>query len=451
MLQTKSAALRWSALYLLGVCLFTAQTAKAQVRIPFTWLPMPAEHVAVIRLVIDAGSVRDLHYHGLAALSAQTQMATQKMQATEKKIRLMGGALNLNITRDATYWTLTMPAKQQTIDEAVTSFARAFASAKPDAQALAAAKNAMKADAETLKEKPLAWAKEGLFHVIFGKTPYGHAVWGDASSLSALTLKQVMLFQKRYNKRALGFVVVAGPSGKQGFTRDDAFRWTQSLWSALAPEALDELREDAIQTLPAGTLIEQPSTNKTTLQMSGIVPLGRGTKNRATYQHIAHWLADKTSGPFATLLTDPHAGVYAVDAGFDALTRVAGVLWWSLRSDPEHLHTAQKKMSAIIKSLGQEHGTKKNPTSAFLTYHAWLEAQKKAGLASAETDLTSQINRATQARLDELEDWRLKALGKPVISAKPTHQVHPLHCAGFLKALQTAITVRFVPKAGCNA
>ena len=64
---------------------FMLPKALGAVRLPFVFLKQPASNLAIIRLVIKAGSASDMHYYGLANLATKALMSSDAMQQAKKK------------------------------------------------------------------------------------------------------------------------------------------------------------------------------------------------------------------------------------------------------------------------------------------------------------------------------------------------------------------------------
>jgi hypothetical protein len=379
----------------------------AAVRLPFVFIKEPTSSVVIIRLVINAGSAFDMHYHGLADLTANVLMATTAMQGAQKKIALLGGRLLTQVTRDATSFTLTVPANQSVVDRSVLAWRNGLKAAHITDEALKLGKRTLRLADQGAQSTLKLQVHGAMYRALFDKNPYAHPVWGDEQSVARLTVKQVTLFHHRYYRRARTFMVVSGPESDQAVSRTRAFQWSRMLWLTSWPESLPEEAAFPAVSVTGRLVHHTTKPNQPVMLVWAMLPDQSKGATRAVYTALSEWLRD-VSGPLSRLQNDSSKGVYALDSGFDPLTHGLGVLWWQVRTDQQHIRVVRDYINHYFKRLHGRCRLKEPPLQSWIASMNRYRAHQLDAL-----DAMDRVNQSTRKGLDERAAW-----GRPKTSVK---------------------------------
>ena len=204
---------------LAGPQIQTWQTASGA-RVLF--VPVPDIPMVDVRVVLDAGSVRDGERPGLAAMTAD--MLTQgagDWDADDLADRLeqIGARLDASADRDMTAVALRTLTQEQVMQTAVETLAAVLARptfAEPDLER--ERQNRLVALRHD-EESPMTVGKKAFFRAIYGAHPYAADPDGTAESVARIGRADIQSFHRRYYTAANAVVAIVGALDRAGAER----------------------------------------------------------------------------------------------------------------------------------------------------------------------------------------------------------------------------------------
>ena len=168
--------------------------------------------VVYMKLVIAAGSARDPGgKEGLANFTAgMLKRGTESRSTTEiaEQIDFVGGSININVDRDATYIAINLLVKH--IDTGMELLSDIILNPKFDTGEIEKYRKQILNGIIASKENPNAVCAENFNKLLFGSHPYGHPARGISKSVSDISRDDLVDYYKTFIRPNNSFIVVSG-------------------------------------------------------------------------------------------------------------------------------------------------------------------------------------------------------------------------------------------------
>ncbi len=188
-----------------------------------------------ITLSFEAGSSRDAHYPGLAALWLHLlDQGTKNLNADQiaEQFENTGALFNTNFDKDRAILTLRSMSDPKIVSTLIDLLAELLSTPAFSESAIASIKAQQLIQIQKKQQQPDKIAQDAFYEAIYGNHPYAHAGFGTEKTLATVGVQELRAFHTRY--------AVAKNA-------------TLTLIGNLSLEAAKQLSETLLQTLPEGS------------------------------------------------------------------------------------------------------------------------------------------------------------------------------------------------------
>ncbi len=177
------------------------------------FVPAPDLPMVDVRVVFDAGSVRDGDHPGLARLTnalLATGAGELDADALAEGIESVGAELGNGALRDMAWITLRTLTEPEAYRKAVSLFALIVQHPRFDEEDFRRERQRLLVSLRLDEQRPGAIAEKAFYRAVFGRHPYGSPVKGTEASLKALKRRDVLAFHRRFYVARNAVVAIVG-------------------------------------------------------------------------------------------------------------------------------------------------------------------------------------------------------------------------------------------------
>ncbi len=229
-----------------------------------------------IRVVFDAGSSRDGHQQGIAALtSALLDTGAGEWNADEiaHRFESVGAQFGAGASRDMAWLSLRSLTEKKLLDKALQTMQVILTTPSFNKADFEREKNRTLAGLKFREESPSALANMAFFKALYKEHPYAHPTSGIIETVSGFSKEDILAFYKQYYVASNAMIVIVGDMEKQQ-AMATAESLIKNLEMGTKPSAIPE-----VATLKQSLKkhIEFPSTQ--THVLAGLVGMHRKDKD----------------------------------------------------------------------------------------------------------------------------------------------------------------------------
>ena len=229
-----------------------------------------------IRVVFDAGSARDGHQQGVAALTSGLLKAGAgdwNADIIAQRFESVGAQFGRGVSRDMAWLSLRSLTDEKLLNRALQTLQVILSKPAFNETDFQRKKNRTLAGFKLREESPGALAGIEFFNTLYKDHPYAHPAAGVVETVSGFTAEDLRVFYKKYYVASNAMVVIVGDMNKQ-----QAMLTAESLIAGLEigtkPAAIPEVN---VSTQGVTKHIDFPSTQ--THVLAGLVGMHRKDKD----------------------------------------------------------------------------------------------------------------------------------------------------------------------------
>ena len=170
-----------------------------------------------IRVVFDAGSVRDGHQQGIASLtSALLDTGAGKWNADEIALRFesVGAQFSTGVSRDNAWILLRSLTEEKLLNKALQTMQAVITKPVFNETDFQREKNRTIAGLKHREESPGTLAGIAFYNALYKDHPYAHPASGIIETVSGLTAEDLRTFYKQYYVASNAMIVIVGDMDK---------------------------------------------------------------------------------------------------------------------------------------------------------------------------------------------------------------------------------------------
>ena len=171
-----------------------------------------------IRVVFDAGSARDGHQQGVAALtSALLDTGAGSMNADDiaQRFENVGAQFGSGVSRDMAWLSLRSLSDKKLLNKALSTLQQIISTPLFNEKDIQREKNRTLAGLKHREESPGALASIALYNALYKDHPYAHPSAGIVETVAELSANNLKDFYRQYYVANNTMVVIVGEVGKQ--------------------------------------------------------------------------------------------------------------------------------------------------------------------------------------------------------------------------------------------
>lgn len=212
----------WREVMLLIACLLAWGTTQATPKIQHWqtangarvyFVPAPALPMVDVRVVFDAGSVRDDAQQGVAVLTSgllNEGAGELDAQAISERFENLGARFSAHAERDSAALTLRSLTEAALLDPALATVNLILRDANFPQAAFERERKRLLVALRNEQQNPEAIADRAFYTALYGDHPYSHEPSGSEATVSALKREQVVAFYRRHYVGRNAVIAIVG-------------------------------------------------------------------------------------------------------------------------------------------------------------------------------------------------------------------------------------------------
>ncbi len=180
---------------------------------PVYFVEAPDLPMVDVRVIFTAGSAYDQNQWGIASLTAAALNEGTKAHNADQiadALELTGAQYECDTDRDVTILGLRSLSDSQYLTPALKMFNEILGQANFPDSALSRLKQQTLAAIRQEQQDPYEVAKNAFFSHLYPDQPYGHAILGNPSTVTAITRSQVQEFYQRFFNSSDAKIILVG-------------------------------------------------------------------------------------------------------------------------------------------------------------------------------------------------------------------------------------------------